>query len=506
MVKPHQVLFSLLAIGGLCVALMAVFPKKGIAISDGFVLHFPDINTFFLPDSTAQPLDVDSLLNSYTVAVDSTAIKDSIAAFNIQERKKLLALQFADNQEYLKQFCQALIDLKKGKRSKVRILHYGDSQIEGDRITSYIREQLQSAFGGTGPGMLPAKSFIPSLSIAHTQSENWLRYTVFGKRDTTVKHNHFGMHGIFSRFTPNRTDSNLANYTPTTAWVQFKPSGMGYSHVRRYTQLRMHYGNNKLPVFMQIFVDDVLFQQDSLPAKPNASALYTLNFGSTPKTLKLVFSGGDSPDFYGISLESASGVVVDNIAMRGSSGTIFGKISRSQLQYQFNKEPISLVIMQYGGNTVPYIDSEDAAEKYGNWMRSQISIIKKLLPNADIVFIGPSDMSIKEETNYVTYPFLPEVRDALKQAAFANGAAFWDVYEVMGGKNSMPSWVAAEPPLAGPDYIHFTPRGARKIAELFYKALIADFEAYQAAMNREKAALDATQPDTAKSNKTAENE
>jgi lysophospholipase L1-like esterase len=184
---------------------------------------------------------------------------------------------------------------------------------------------------------------------------------------------------------------------------------------------------------------------------------------------------------------------MDNIAMRGSSGTIFSKIDRQQLAFQYDSEPITLVLLQFGGNTVPYIKDENAAEKYGKWFAGHIAYLKRLLPNADFVLLGPSDMSIKEQTDFVTYPFLPEVRDALKKAAFDEGVAFWDIYEVMGGRNSMPSWVAADPPLAGPDYIHFTPRGARKVAELFYKSLSEDYKAYITKVKSQKQTEDAIQ-------------
>ena len=40
----------------------------------------------------------------------------------------------------------------------------------------------------------------------------------------------------------------------------------------------------------------------------------------------------------------------------------------------------------------------------------------------------------------------------------------------------MPSWVNADPPLAAPDYVHFSRQGARKLAELFYDALMKDYE------------------------------
>jgi hypothetical protein len=37
-----------------------------------------------------------------------------------------------------------------------RIMHYGDSQIEMDRISSVLRQNLQTLFGGSGPNMIPA--------------------------------------------------------------------------------------------------------------------------------------------------------------------------------------------------------------------------------------------------------------------------------------------------------------------------------------------------------------
>ena len=52
------------------------------------------------------------------------------------------------------------------------------------------------------------------------------------------------------------------------------------------------------------------------------------------------------------------------------------------------------------------------------------------------------------------------------------GIAFWDSYAAMGGANSIIRWVNANPPLATNDYVHFTPRGARYLAELFCTALL----------------------------------
>jgi lysophospholipase L1-like esterase len=48
------------------------------------------------------------------------------------------------------------------------------------------------------------------------------------------------------------------------------------------------------------------------------------------------------------------------------------------------------------------------------------------------------------------------------------------MFEAMGGKNSMPKWVDANPPLAFKDYTHFNGTGAKKIAEMFTDALISE--------------------------------
>jgi lysophospholipase L1-like esterase len=107
--------------------------------------------------------------------------------------------------------------------------------------------------------------------------------------------------------------------------------------------------------------------------------------------------------------------------------------------------------------------------------------MKGIAPQAAFIVVGPADMSTSIDGTYQTYPYLEAVRDAMKEAAFFEGCAYWDMYEVMGGYNSMVSWVNNSPAYAGPDYTHFTPIGARKMAELFYKAIHQEYEAWAAA-------------------------
>ena len=61
--------------------------------------------------------------------------------------------------------------------------------------------------------------------------------------------------------------------------------------------------------------------------------------------------------------------------------------------------------------------------------------------------------------------------NALRDTVINNGAAFCNTFEAMGGENSMVAWANMNPPLASPDYIHFSKRGADRIGEMLYESI-----------------------------------
>ena len=109
----------------------------------------------------------------------------------------------------------------------------------------------------------------------------------------------------------------------------------------------------------------------------------------------------------------------------------------------------------------------------------QIQWVKKACPGAAIIVIGPSDMGTSVNGEIKTRPFLPENVNSMKACALENGVAFWDMYDVMGGYNSMKKWVKQRPPLALTDYTHFTNTGAERIGKLFSESLENYHEYYQ---------------------------
>jgi lysophospholipase L1-like esterase len=174
--------------------------------------------------------------------------------------------------------------------------------------------------------------------------------------------------------------------------------------------------------------------------------------------------------------KDSTGVVVHNVPMRGSSGTLFRKLDREVLREQAAGLAVGCVLLQYGGNAVPYLKDSLAAERYGRWFGSNLRLIQEMFPEAAVVVMGNADMAENVNGSWVTRPLVENVRDALKASALAEHALFFDVYEAMGGRNSMGAWVAAEPALAAADHVHFTRRGSRLLAERLW-ALLFEQEA-----------------------------
>jgi lysophospholipase L1-like esterase len=204
--------------------------------------------------------------------------------------------------------------------------------------------------------------------------------------------------------------------------------------------------------------------------------MISLYNGQVSSEVQLKFNG-PSPTVWGVLLDGETGVAVDNFPMRGSSGTGYATINRSGYSKQMTLVNAKLVVMQYGINVVP--NPVKSYKFYERMFSSELRAIKAANPDISILVIGPSDMSRKRAGEYESYPNIEKIRDAMRNAAFDNGCAFWDLYTAMGGKNSMVSWVQNEPPLASKDYTHFNSRGARYIGEMLYNAIMSDYSAWK---------------------------
>jgi lysophospholipase L1-like esterase len=493
--KPAQTLLFLLAVMAGLAVVGELIPKDGIVVGDTLTLRLPSAMDVLFPE-TEEAVDISDIL---ALSTDSSAVSDpgsladSLALATLDETRPFvfdstklrpleerIALHYPNDDKEVLWPLFAQLEAAGSRSTPMRILHYGDSQLEGDRITSYLRNKLQTQFGGTGPGMVSVADIVTNFSVDREISENWLRFSVMGRKDPTQHHDRFGALSSFSRFTPILPDSIPVDTVQHEATVTLRPNNRSYGKARQFSVCKLYYGWHRAPLTIELRKGEELISTEIVP--PSESLLIrTWKFDATPEEITITFKGTDSPDVFAISLQGRTGVNVDNIAARGGAGYEFRRVDQGLLKSMYVDLDVELMILQYGGNVLPNLKSEEEAAQYGRYFGAQISRFKKLLPGLSVIVIGPSDMSIKEGEDYVTRPYLEEVRDAMKANSLAQGAVFWDMYEAMGGRNSMVSWVNADPPLAATDYIHFSPQGAKKVGELFYTALINDFAAYYSA-------------------------
>lgn len=367
------------------------------------------------------------------------------------------------------------IDYIKRLKNKLRqgvcqIVHYGDSQIEGDRITGYVRNRLQLAFNGGGPGFFPIKVVYNQNSIDITTSGNWVRYAFFDRKQRRkVGHDMYGLFATYSRFTSYAKDTT--GLSVSKAIFTIKPSAKSYARLQHYTKFGLHYGNAIGKVKIKVYENGNIIKTDSLISDGKYHN-YKLNFATTPKELKIELEARVSPDFYGVTLDADTGVRMDNVAMRGEAGRIFTRMNyENYRQMSVDRQP-DLFIFQYGGNTIPYMKTDQQLREYVEGLIFNMKWVKRANPNAMFMLLGPGDMTTSRNGQRLTYPFLPKLNDLMKEECMKNDVAYFSMYEAMGGENSMISWVKQG--MAASDYVHFSPKGTKLISEVFYQCLHND--------------------------------
>lgn len=486
-IRPYKIVLYILGIFAILGCVVFYVPEDGWNIF-GTKIKFLAQENFYHPKKQ-ENADITDILASVDTTMQETTGDERISHQNSSNGnlgeanggeltdKAASQLTMKENgKTNLYAFFTALSGASSNKK-KISILHYGDSQIEGDRMTSYLRQKIQNQFGGNGPGLIPATDVYNSFTFTQTYSENFTRYTCFGGKKLSVAN--YGAMASASRFTPEYVmDStfNLDSLIEQTGWIQIGPSPIAYSRAKSYNNVKMHYNGCIAPTQLKVYQNGGLIHEEEL-ISDGAQHTFKLSFASTPGTLKYEFSGKISPNICAFSLEGDYGVQVSNIAMRGSSGTVFGRIRHNTLRPMFHELNTKLVLLQFGGNSIPFFKDSLSVRNFASYFKSQIITIRRLCPDAMVIVIGPSDMASLEEGIYSTYEFLPYCVDRMREATTSAGGAFWSMYDAMGGKNSMPAWV--EKGLAGKDHIHFSSAGAKFASQLFYDALLAEYSKWK---------------------------
>ncbi len=342
----------------------------------------------------------DSISLQQNAQIDTLKVKNALKPLQI-DKDFISKIEYPNNNKNIfKKFFDAL---KNANDKNTHILYYGDSQIEEDRFSGFMREKFQAHFGGSGCGWIPFMPIAQWISPKISYSKNWIKWYCYARYPSKTEiYGPMAQTFLFDPTQGKGTISITCNTNIVNSNCQFNKIKLFYGYSKE--PLLIHYYNNNEKI-----ISDTLNYQGSLSIKELAV--------QSTNSIKFEFEGFESPCFYGLSLESyGNGVYVDNIALRGSSGTFFHLIQKDALKKFLDEQHVSLIILQFGGNAMPMIDSEEKAMQYVKYIDSQIKILKRL-SNASVLFVGPSDMCTNQDGKMLTHPYLEIVNTGLKEVS-----------------------------------------------------------------------------------------
>ena len=497
--RPTKLFLAIVAVNLLLGTIVWLFPKEGIQLSSTFKFKFITLDELMGDDkSTHKEVNLDSVLAGINpksnseiadtlspianVQIGTVLNSDTVAAreamASLKEVPYYRRIQIPkSNPGALKALQNGLI--KESKTKVVRILHYGDSQLEGDRISDYFRNKLQKVYGGQGPGIVlpnePAATSRQSVFVSHSKNMRKHAFYINGSTRTDGKYgiggSSFTFDGDYTSFlkwtyddTKKSVQPAFSNKKQEQSYLIFRNGSKSYLSVRQYARITLLYENDEVSQ-LQLTCDNNVNNYNLKPSDGLGVQQWDLN---TDKELIFDFINGKFPLIYGVALDGTSGVAVDNFPMRGSSAIGFNKMSQGLYRKQLEALNVRAIILQYGINVIPNVRSDYGY--YKSLFTKQLQSIKAVNPGVSILVIGPSDMSKNEAGTMVSYTNIPLIRDAMREAALSSGCCFWDLYEAMGGENSMVAWVNEG--LAQKDYTHFSYKGSKYISEMLFDALM----------------------------------
>ena len=370
----------------------------------------------------------------------------------------------------LSRFFTALQDSKE-KKKNVRIAYFGDSMIEGDLITQSLRKDLQQMFGGKGVGFVPIFSEIPGFrkTIRH-RIGNWKYYNYFKPIPPGLQL------GISGEVFLAAEEAALKQ-----TWVKYKATDL-YPGTEIFEQVKLYYGRPEEGATegQPNFEPYVIVTTDSGETKYALNQDEMVNellISADPtEEVNLNFKIPDYLPVYGLSVESKGGIFVDNFPSRSNSGTNLIKIPGSVLESFSKHLDYDLIVLQFGLNVVS--TRRKSYKSYEEGMKKVVEHFQRFMPETDILIVSVTDKSSRVNGVMQTDPSVPLIVDAQRRVAEEMHIGFLNLYEGMGGKNSMIRWVKAKPSLARSDYAHPNHRGAEKVSNIVKDYLLEKFNSF----------------------------
>ena len=347
--------------------------------------------------------------------------------------------------EALWEFGRALRDLQRGRRQRVLVAHYGDSNVAASVWTEATRQRLQAVFGDAGPGFLTVGAY-----GTYPRNVPWLRTSGFeGRRYSS--HNRFGpLDGLWGLAGVAGEGMGTNATLHTTIEVGAQP-----------TELEIHALGWPRGGSFLIQVDGATVAAADT-AQPTPGVIRrSVRLGPGSHRVLVRVTSWRPVRILGAVLENQRrGVVYDTLGINGQRMGAVHEWNRDLWADHLRGRTPNLVILGYGGNEA--LDEGLSMERYRQQLERSLARVRALMPEASCLVVTPVAMCGR--------PRNAEVNAIQRWVAPRYGCALWDASQVSGGPDSLCGWIRAG--LVGGDRLHLNEEGYRRIGDAMGAALL----------------------------------
>jgi lysophospholipase L1-like esterase len=359
------------------------------------------------------------------------------------------------NDRYSEHFFEKLDTLLRTGEGRINVVQIGGSHIQAGTFSGQIRTRLQQLNGEMNAGW----GFMFPYRISRTNSPfgYFIKYTGYWQSCRNIekrKNDLLGVGGISAT-----TTSEQASLT-----------------VLLEKENKLDYRFNKVRVFCNNAESNYLVSVDStlVQKKTEGDGFIEFQLNTLVDSLNISIQKKDnrpgSFSLYGITTESApNGFLYHSIGVNGAHVPAFLRCQLFEKQLA-QLEP-DLVILGLGINDA--YGRRFSQKRFEEHYSELIERIRRAAPNTAIIFTTNNDSYLYRR--YVNKNGL-KVEESMFNLANKYQAGVWDMFAVMGGLNSIVLWEKNH--LARYDKIHFTHEGYSLLGDLFFSALMQDFETY----------------------------
>ncbi|MCI6618577.1 MAG: GDSL-type esterase/lipase family protein [Prevotella sp.] len=340
----------------------------------------------------------------------------------------------------------------------VRIAYFGDSFTEGDILTADLRDLLQQRFGGNGIGWVDCMN-----------GTNGFRPTICLKAVGLTAH-------VSSQkpFDANRQGINQRYYS-AVGGAQISYMGTSYKKGTSHWQNVQFFFSSPGPTTIEAFSGKQSPRTFTFDGAPTVQCL-TIKGDSNHSTFKILKPSAGSV-YYGAALESDRGIVLDNLSLRGCLGYTLSSIPSATLNAFARFRPYDLIIIHYGTNVAVSQESEKFFRAYIDKMKHMIAQLRGAYPQASILVMSVPDRDQRTASGIQTLPAIEDLSAYQEVLASECGVAYYNLFQAMGGANSMRKLV--DKGWANKDYTHLKFDGGRFVAQKVYNSLMVGYENYK---------------------------